>query len=479
EKEEFTFAISPYFRTDAVAMKNTVDLDSNNKDDSTVYLGIDYSLDLDLKFKDDGPEAYIKLERNGPSDYNAPLFTHNTLINSSGRVDNYQDRELLPHIEEFWYDFPLYSLPSRAKAGLFVYEAGNNIAVPAYYENYSLSLYGGKEDLKWKFYYCRPDLVNRSFLGPRIEQEREQGISYQSNKANFFAADVILERGKNSFQPYIEILSDNSGDSRARVFSTPTNKDLLGTAGLAWNLLLDKLSVKAEGAMNFGKAKSSDPAFKDVEHRGYLLYGDVSYDLGRMIPHSRFTYASGNKVTTEMADNGDTELTSGKNRAFSAYSPMNTNLWDSLGPNQEFLPLVAMGNGWGLNYGVSRPTTLGDPGLFENLILFDIGFDYQLTDKLSFTFDWWYLRAAEEGVGVFETVSKKLSPELGNEVDLYFEYELNENVIISLYSGYFFPGRYYKEKRDDTDGSIFTPFVRGDGEADGAYQIEASLAVEF
>ncbi|MFA5389248.1 MAG: hypothetical protein WC312_05785, partial [Candidatus Omnitrophota bacterium] len=41
EKEEFTFAISPYFRTDAVAMKNTVDLDSNNKDDSTVYLGID------------------------------------------------------------------------------------------------------------------------------------------------------------------------------------------------------------------------------------------------------------------------------------------------------------------------------------------------------------------------------------------------------------------------------------------------------
>ena len=39
--------------------------------------------------------------------------------------------------------------------------------------------------------------------------------------------------------------------------------------------------------------------------------------------------------------------------------------------------------------------------------------------------------------------------------------------------------RLYKEIRDDVDGSLFTPFIRGDGQADPAYQIEFSCEVAF
>jgi hypothetical protein len=479
ENKDLTFSISPYFRTNVVTLKNNIDLDSKNSDDSTTYLGIDYNLGLGLKFKDDGPEAYLKLERNGPYDYDAPVFIHNTLQTSTDRAEKYRDEELLPHVEEFWYDFPLYGLPLRFKAGLFIYEPSNDIGLSNAYENYSFSLYGEDENLKWKFYYCRPDLANRSYLGPRIRQEREQGIHYTPNKANFFAADAAFTFEKNSLRPYVEVLIDHSGDNRANLFSTPTHKDLLGTFGLAWGIVLGKLSLNTEGAMNFGKAKTSDSNFRDVEHRGYMISADAAYEFGCAIPHSRLILASGNKVTTEMVDNGDSTLTSGKNRAFSSFSPLNANLSNSIYPEPNNSPFVAMGGGYGLNYGINRPTTFGDPRLFENMILFNLGFDYNLTDKLSLIFDWWYLRAMEKGVGVSGTVSKQLSPDLGDEVDLSLNYQLNKNVSLSILSGYFFPGRYYKEIRDDEDGSLFTPFVRGDGEADGAYQIEFSMTLSY
>jgi len=50
---------------------------------------------------------------------------------------------------------------------------------------------------------------------------------------------------------------------------------------------------------------------------------------------------------------------------------------------------------------------------------------------------------------------------------------------VSLLGGYFFPGRYYKELRDDTTGSLFSPFVRGDGSPDCAYQLELSMELKF
>jgi hypothetical protein len=51
-------------------------------------------------------------------------------------------------------------------------------------------------------------------------------------------------------------------------------------------------------------------------------------------------------------------------------------------------------------------------------------------------------------------------------------------MMISLLGGYFIPGKYYKEKRDDTP-SLFSPYVRGDGNTDSAYQIELSVEFNF
>lgn len=179
-----------------------------------------------------------------------------------------------------------------------------------------------------------------------------------------------------------------------------------------------------------------------------------------------------------MVDNGDSALTSAKNRAFSVYSPLNVNLADSLSSNLETVPLVAMGGGLSLNYGVSRPTTFLDPRLLDNLALFKLGFDLQLTKELSLTFDYWYLKAMEKGVGKFQGVAKELSGDLGNETDLSLNYTLNDNIALSLLSGCFFPGSYHKEKRD-AESNLFTPFVRGDGSMDSPWQLELILTITF
>lgn len=202
DKQDYSLSITPYLRTDIVTLKNTIDLDSKNSDDTTTYFGIDYSIGFDLKSKESGPQAFIKLERNGPYDYDAPLFIHNTLRTSTDRVERYRGKQLWPQVEEFWADVPVSNFPFRFKSGLFAYNVGNGIASGGSYENYGLSLYNEDKDIKWHFYYCKPDLANKTYLGPHIKQEREQGIDYEHNKANFFAADVKFPLSdKNTLRP--------------------------------------------------------------------------------------------------------------------------------------------------------------------------------------------------------------------------------------------------------------------------------------
>ena len=74
---------------------------------------------------------------------------------------------------------------------------------------------------------------------------------------------------------------------------------------------------------------------------------------------------------------------------------------------------------------------------------------------------------------------KRLSADLGSEIDAFADYELGKGIVVSLLGGYFIPGHYYKEVRDDTEGSLLSPFVRGDGNADPAYQIELALEMKF
>jgi len=478
ETENFLFAIDAYLRHDLVSFKNIADLDSSNSDDTSTYLGIDYSLALSSEFKANGPKYYLKLERNGPFDYDAPLFVHNTLMNSGGVIEKYRHEELLPQLEEFWADIPLFDI-LRFKSGLYTYEVGNGFSLNGGYENYGFSIYGELNNFNWRFYYCRPDVVYKNHLGPYIHQEEEQGIKYEHGSSNFFALDAKIETDKFSFQPYVGVLSDYTSEGkRYNVFSAPIKKDLLGTFGIAWGLKQDKLFFKTEMAHNFGKAESADAAYKDVYHAGYLIYTGLDYYLGKFTPSFQFLLCSGNKVNPEAA--ADETLTSGKNRAFSYLSPLNKNLGDSISSsNSDMRPIVATGAGWGLNYGIPRPGTFYSSD-FDNLIMPSLGFDLNITEKLCLGLYGYYLRSFAKGVGTWNGEAKYLSRDLGSELDAFIDYKLNKNATISFTGGYFFPGRYYKEERDDdTDGSLFSPFVRGDGKADAAYQVELSLELSF
>lgn len=461
ETDNIMLSMGAYLRNDVVSFKNTVDLDSSNSDDSTTYLGIDYNLGFRSELKESGQEFYLKLERNGPTDYNAPLFAHNTLMTSGGVIEEYHNDELLPQVEEFWLDTPLWG-NLRFKSGLYAYEVGNGFALNGGYENYAATLYQEYKNTAWRLYYCRPDLVYKNHLGPRIRQDEEQGIDYNHNSANFFAADVKLEGEKNSLQAYAGVLSDyTSPAKRDNIFSTPIKKDLLGTFGVAANFALQKAIFKVEAARNFGKAESSDSAYKDIYHRGYLVYTGLEYDLGKITPSFNFLLCSGNKVTPEMAVNQDATLTSAKNRAFSYYSPLNKNLGESIsGCHTDIRPVVAMGTGCGLNYGVSRPETFSATD-FDNLVMPVLGVGFKITEKLKIDLDGYYLMSFEKGAGTLGGEGRYLSRELGSELDLYLEYRMDKNTIISFLGGYFFPGRYYRQERDDTPGSLLTSFIRG------------------
>jgi hypothetical protein len=479
ETDDLSLSMHTYLRNDLVTFKNVVDLDNKNKDDSTTYLGIDYSLGFNLDIKNEGPKFYLKLERNGPFDYDAPLFIHNTLMTSGGAIKKYRNEELLPELEEFWMDTPLFN-PFRLKLGLYSYIVGNGFSLNGGYENLGFTISRESQDFCWRFYYCRPDLNHKYRLGPRIQQEKEQGILYEPNAANFFATDAQFKIGENSFQPYIGTLVDyTSAGKRDNIFSAAIKRDILGTIGLAWDRKLSNLTFNFEAANNFGKAESSDPESKDIYHTGYLIYAGLNYKAGKFNPSLSFLVCSGNKVTLDSAASLDETLTSAKNRAFSYYSPLNKNLGDAISSyNADMLPIVAMGGGYGLNYGVPRPKTFS-AGDFDNLIMPCIGFDFQATKKLSLCLYEYYLSAFQRGAGTFEGEAKYLSRDLGFETDLFIDYKINQNILISLLGGYFLPGKFYKEKRGDTEGSLLTPFVRGDGNADPAYQVELALEFQF
>ena len=477
--EQVAVGLDTYLRADLVSFKNVVSLDSHNQDDHTAYLGIDYSFALNAEFKNSGNKFYLKLERNGPYDYDAPIFIHNTLINSGGRVEKYRNVELLPQVEEFWLDAKLWR-NFGFKAGMYIYEVGNGFSLNGGYENYGATLYYQAQNIFWRLYYCRPDLVYKNILGPYIPQEEVHGQTYEPNAANFFATDVKITAGKQIFWPYVGMLADyTSSGKRDNLFSAPIKKDLLGTLGVAWKYAGEDFTLKLEAARNFGYAQSQDSEYKNIQHTGYMFYSGLEYVLGKFVPELQFLICSGNKATPEMAENEETAFSGSRNRAFSYSSPTNRYLSDSVSTsNVEMLPIVAMGGGYGLNYGVPRPGTFYS-GDFEDLMMPSIGFDYNFTDKLCVGLYGYYLRAFNRPVGTLNGEGRYLSQDLGLEADLFIDYQATEHLSVGFLGGYFIPGKYYKERRDDVDGSLFSPYLRGDGQANNAYQFEFYVEFKF
>lgn len=499
---DFNVTTDGYFATDFVVSKNTLDLNSKAKKDSFSYIGLGYRLNLDLKYKDD-VEAFFGFERNGPAEYDVPALGRRSVPTIYGDVDRYRNREYLPELKEWFLDVKspwTEAYPIRAKVGLYPIQVGNGFAVTGYYQNYGVQIYHPGETLAWHFNYFKPNWNNYAILGQTIPQEKLLGRGYFHTQADLFSLDAVLQWKKpkqaswivpgGSIQPYVSLLSDRTGDlKRNNLFETQTHQDLLGTLGADLNLEFGRLALGFEAARNFGKAIATagdfavDPVTgniragdKDIVHKGYLLYADAQYDLKKywLTPHSKVIVASGNKS----ADSSDGLLHGSTNRAFSVYSPLNTNLSYSVYPPQKISPLLFMGNAWGNNYGVLRPGTFNDPVQFENIITPSVGVDITPYRTITFSFNWWYFSSFEQGVGAWNGESKKLSRDLGNELDFGAVWEATKYLDINLGMGYFIPGDYYRVERDDA-GTAFSPLLSADGHANNAIYFESRITVKF
>lgn len=500
--KDFTITTDGFWATDFVASKNAIDLDSKDKKDSFGYIGMGYRLNLDMKYKDVA-EVYLGFERNGPFEYDVPILGNKSIPTTSGNIEHYRNRQLLPELKEWFLDVrsPLTeAYPVRMKVGLFPLEIGNGFAVTGLYQNYGVQIYHPGEVLAWHFNYIKPNWCNYAILGQTIPQEKTFGRSYFHTQADLFELDAVYQWKKpenaswiipgGSVQPYISFLSDRTGDLKRRnLFETQTHQDLLGTLGADLNLEFGRLALGFEAAKNFGFAKATagdapfDPATgapiagnKDIVHKGYLLYADAAVDLKEywLRPRSKVIVVSGNKTN----DSNDGLLHGSTNRAFSVYSPLNTNLAYSIYPPQKLAPLLFMGNTWGNNYGVRRPGTFNDPVLFENLITPNVGVDFTPHPKLTFTFDWWHFSSFEQGIGSWGGVSKKLSRDLGNEFDFGATVDPTKFITLNFGLGYFIPGDYYRTERDDA-GTSFSPLLNSDGMASKAIYFENRITVKF
>jgi len=497
ENKDFTMTANGFCATDFVAAKNTLDLDNKDKKDSFGYIGANYRLNVDIKYRDD-VELFFGFERIGPLGYDAPILGRKSVPTISGDLEHYRNREFLPELKETFLDVKAPftdAYPIRAKAGLFPLSIGNGFAVTGLYQNYGVQIYHPSETLAWHFNYLKPNWNNDAILGPTIPQEEALGRGYFHTQADLFELDTIYQWKKTeqapgivpggSVQPYISFLSDRTGDlKRHNLFETQTHQDLLGTLGADLNLEFGRLAVGFEAAKNFGGAKSTTgdsggtgTGDKDVVHKGYLLYADAAYDLKEywLKPRSKVIVASGNKQD----DSSGGLIHGSTNRAFSVYSPLNTNLSYSVYPPQKMAPLLFMGNTWGNNYGVRRPGTFNDPVLFENIVTPNVGLDITPHPKLTLTADWWHFSSFEQGVGTYNEISRKLSRNLGDEFDFGATVNVTKALDLNLGLGYFIPGDYYKAARDPDSGTTFSPQANSAGVANRALYFETRVTVKF
>ncbi len=478
QNKNWSFDSGVHLRTSYNFLNNTVDLNRRNRDDKVNYFGLAYDFTFSLHHFS-GVQYYMFVERRGRADYDAPISGNRQINSLFGIYRWYRHEDLLPRVRELFAKIPLNpAQDAQVKLGLFPYarEVGHGVALGGKYENYGVTTSAQSELFDWNLHWEKADLNNRIRLAKVVDFDKVN--RFNDTSANFYAGDTTLKLGPHAWQFYLGWLNDRTPHgARASQFNTQIKHENLITPGTYLKLNSGRWNFGFEGARNFGKAEGVN-GNRDVKHMGYLLISDAAYDLGSFKPKAKIIVASGNKFNEK--NYNELTLNSDKNKAFSIFSPLNTNLTDTHYQKQ-FGPYVAMAGGYSVNFGVARPGTFGDPFLFENLVASTLGFDYTPFDKVYVGMDYWYLRAKEAGYGLNRTGQVVRFPkELGHEIDLFISYNITKNIKISLLSGYFLPGDYYKQSRSDTAANnIFAPTPRRDGKADPAYQAEFGFDINF
>ncbi|MDD5084799.1 MAG: hypothetical protein PHE61_02005 [Candidatus Omnitrophica bacterium] len=462
-----------------------VTLDSGDSHDFQNYMGYIYKTGLGVKYGDDY-EGYIQFRSLGASNYNGILISDGKVGTAFGTVGSNVGMQLLPALREWWVTAPVpnpFSYPVRVKGGLFKYSVGNELALCGDYEEYGCKFYHEGDYVDWNFIFSVPDLENRLRVGPRRREDQKAGFKYNS-EAYFWAGDTTVKLKPFSFQPYLGFLLDmTKSDRRRNVFITPVDRDLLGTFGGDINLDLGDLNLGFEAAFNFGEAKSKDSTLPDIEHKGFFIYADGAYNFKNFItPRGRVVYMPGERYTGEDVINGQIDRSSSHD--FSVFSPTNGNLTDSHYP-LSFGPRLFCGQCDALNYGVLHPNTFDDPYLLNNMIMPNVGVDVQLTKKILFSMDYWYMRSDKHAIGTRWNDGEQnfipfaLPTDLGHELDWEGEYEVNDNITLGVCAAYFMPGYYFRQIRDDGDPLGVNAAPRYDGDADNAWQIEMTFEYRF
>ena len=476
---EWNFNVQYHLRFSFNAVSNSTDLSSANDDNFSYFA---YLHDLSFSLSSTGStKAFMKMVRATRANYDAPISGGTILTAPGVEFEKYTSAQaFLPRITEYWVDVPFLTDPSmntRIKAGLFAHVLGSGFA-GGKHENYGVSVYSVSPLFEYQFHAEIEDYHNKVLLGPVLDQEK--AFAYNDTNAYFFALDARVKRGDHLVQPYVGWLMDRTpNSSRGNVYTTPTNEDNLGTAGVAAAFNFSPFVLDMEYARNFGSAVSSSlsASTPDVTHTGSLLYGNLSCSIFEMLtPRAGFILGSGNKASNVDLITG--KLTGNTNNAFSVYSPTNGNLFDTRYPSRSG-PFIATGCGHAINYGVSRPTTFSSANLLENLDAKTIGFAFTPMPGVYLSVDYWMLRSVEQYYGYRASNASlyMLSADVGSEWDVVASVALTPYMKINFIGALFTPGEFYKELRLTGTGSPFVPLIGNNGKADPVSQLE--IGVEF
>lgn len=483
--------IAPEVRLAYNKVSNAGDMDSDQRDDLS-YASYIYNIPITVKYKSD-TSFFINFLSEGPSHYSAPLkdiepFVEGVSLKKNGGLES----ALYPAINEVWLKFhPYYNV--TLQLGQSPYIVGNGYALGGQYNNYGITVsYERKDKATARLRYSLLDFENRIY-GVRNDTIKKWDLGKSDDSSAYMlSADITIHAGNHRFQPYVGFLYDRTGaDYRSQhgYYSNLTQSfiaknDKIYTFGLSANLEFPYITLEVEGAKNIGKTESNTPGWDDIKHKGYLIHTALKGHLGIFTPRVKMVVASGNKVDVEdPAAYLAGTLQRTENRAFSVFSPLNTNLVDSFA-HKASVPVVAMAGGYPMNYGIRRPGTFNDPHVWENIIAYNFGINIVPVKKAFIMIDFWSLRAKEPGIGQTGTGGsyKVLPKDLGKEFDIYATYAITKKITVGLHGGYFMPGDYYKTVRTESSflwNNNISQTVRTDGSADIVNQIEVFVTFKL
>ncbi len=488
---DWDLSIEPELRVAYNETTNTGDLNDSTGDNLN-YASYIYNIPVRVTHKGE-TTFFINLISEGSSHYAAPLkdldpFVEGVSIHKNGDFGS----ALYPGVSELWFKVhPASGL--NLQFGQSPYKVGNGYALGGQYNNYGVTvLYEGSPNVTARLRFSKLDFENRLYgIGHNTMERWSLGRSDDS-EASLFAADVTFRSGRHSFQPYLGFLKDSTAASHRMQHGYYTNllqafearRDKIITLGLSTKLDFQRVSVELEGARNFGQTISNTSGWEDIDHEGYIIHAAVKGHLGMFTPRARVVVASGNEVdVSDPAAYLAGTLKRTENKAFTVFSPVNTNLVDSYA-HIASVPVIAMAGGYPMNYGIRRPGTFNDPHVWENIAAYNLGVNIVPFNKAFVMIDLWHLRALEAAIGQSSVGGsyEYLSKDIGNEIDIYATYEFTKIITAGIHGGYFWPGGYYKETRVD---SLFlwnnnlSQTVRTDGSADDAHQMEVFVTLKF